>query len=403
MGLAFKNDLHDEFGTWPAAYIPYGGADLGEILAIGRAVGDGDDSAFHEAWMAAGDRLAAEAEEAASQSLRVSARELFLRASAFYAASYHPLYGAPINPRLVTAYRRQIEVFNKGLALSDPPVAAMRIPFEGTSMPAYFIPAVGQENAVRPLIILTNGYDATITDMYFASAVAATHRGYHCLIFDGPGQGEMLYEQGIHLRPDWESVVRAVVDHAINLPSVDPERIVLSGWSLGGHLAPRAASGEHRLAGCIADPGQWSLAGPFRDLAVKLGASSRAATNLAELDQSVLDRMMQIVSGNPRLKWKIVQRGFWVHGVDNLRDYLRSAEQFTMDGRADAIPCPTLMTLAEGDPLAGGTQAFFDQLRCPKALVRFTMAEGAGDHCEMGNRSLLNRRVLDWLDGILLP
>ena len=25
-------------------------------------------------------------------------------------------------------------------------------------------------------------------------------------------------------------------------------------------------------------------------------------------------------------------------------------------------------------------------------------AEGAGAHCEMGNRSLLNRRVLDWLD-----
>jgi len=25
-------------------------------------------------------------------------------------------------------------------------------------------------------------------------------------------------------------------------------------------------------------------------------------------------------------------------------------------------------------------------------------AEGAGGHCEMGNRSLLNGRVLDWLD-----
>jgi hypothetical protein len=30
--------------------------------------------------------------------------------------------------------------------------------------------------------------------------------------------------------------------------------------------------------------------------------------------------------------------------------------------------------------------------------VRFTTAEGAGGHCEMGNRSLLNARVLDWLD-----
>jgi len=31
-------------------------------------------------------------------------------------------------------------------------------------------------------------------------------------------------------------------------------------------------------------------------------------------------------------------------------------------------------------------------------LMHFTAAEGADGHCEMGNRSLLNRRVLDWLD-----
>jgi hypothetical protein len=30
--------------------------------------------------------------------------------------------------------------------------------------------------------------------------------------------------------------------------------------------------------------------------------------------------------------------------------------------------------------------------------MRFTAAEGADGHCEMANRSLLNRRVLDWLD-----
>ncbi|MFC4171726.1 alpha/beta hydrolase family protein [Microvirga sp. GCM10011540] len=401
MGLAFKNDLHDEFGTWPIAYIPYGGADFGEVLAVGRAVGDGGDTVFHEAWMAAGDRLATEAEEAKSRRLRSSARDLFLRASAFYAASYHPLYGAPVDPRLLTAFRKQIDAFNKGLALFNSPVEPMRIPFESTSMPAYFIPAAGHENAVRPLIILTNGYDATVTDMYFASAVAANRRGYHSLIFDGPGQGEMLYEQSIHLRPDWEVVVGAVVDYALNLPSVDSRCIVLSGWSLGGHLAPRAASGEHRLAACIADPGQWSIAAPFRDFAIKLGATPQAATHLGELDQSVLDRMMQVASDNPSFRWKIVQRGFWVHGVDNLRDYLRSAEQFTMDGRADAISCPTLMTLAEDDPLARGAEAFFDQLRCPKELVRFSTSEGAGEHCEMGNRSLLNRRVSDWLDGVL--
>jgi hypothetical protein len=49
MGRIFKDDFHDEFGTWPIAYIPYGGADFGEVLAVAQAVGDGDDSAFYEA------------------------------------------------------------------------------------------------------------------------------------------------------------------------------------------------------------------------------------------------------------------------------------------------------------------------------------------------------------------
>src|SRR5262249_12748218 len=79
------------------------------------------------------------------------------------------------------------------------------------------------------------------------------------------------------------------------------------------------------------------------------------------------------------------------------------AEQFTMRDRAEAIACPTLVTMAENDPLAAGAETFFDALRGPKkALLRFTAAEGADGHCEMQNRSLLNRRVLDWLDETLV-
>lgn len=91
----------------------------------------------------------------------------------------------------------------------------------------------------------------------------------------------------------------------------------------------------------------------------------------------------------------MVLRGYWVHGVNNLHDDLRAAEQFTIDGRADAMVCPTFLTSVKDKRLAGGTQIFFDWLRYPKPLIRFTSPEGACDHGETGNRSLLNRRVLD--------
>jgi acetyl esterase/lipase len=89
-----------------------------------------------------------------------------------------------------------------------------------------------------------------------------------------------------------------------------------------------------------------------------------------------------------------------VNGVENLRDYLRCIELFTMDRRAALIRCPTLITHAEDDPLAASAQTFFDALRCPKELVRFSSEEGAGNHCEMMDRSSLNRRALDWLDAV---
>lgn len=399
MGQIFQDLLHDEFGTWPLAYIPYGGADFGEIDAVARTVGAGDDGVFYEVWNTFADRLSNEAETALKEGHRTSARELFLRASAFYATSYHPLYGNPVRPLLLKAFRKQMQALDRGFALFETPIVPTRIPFLSGSMPAYIIPASGHERDVRPLIIFTNGYDGTITDMYFASAVAASRRGHHCLLFDGPGQGEMLYEHGIPLRPDWETVIAAVIDFAVTQPNIDPARIALNGWSLGGHLAPRAASGEHRLAALIADPATWSIAGGFREFIVhKFGVLREAAANLGNLEEATVSRFDEFIRKDRHLYWKIVQRGFWVHGVDNLRDYLSSAENFTMEGRAELIQCPTLLTMAENDSLGASAPSFFERLRCPKTLLRFSALEGAGNHCEMQNRSLLNRRALDWLD-----
>lgn len=394
----FQHPLHDDFGSWPIAFIPFGGVDYGEIAAVGRAVADGGDSAFHAAWAQAAERLAAEGEAVLARGHRDSARALFLKAVCCHAAAYHPLYGEPVDPRLLASFRRQTGLFERALALGDEPATALRIPFEGTTLPGWFLPAERGARERRPLLILTNGYDGTLSDMYFASAVAATRRGYHCVIFDGPGQGGALYEQGLRLRPDWETVVRAVVDHALTLETVDPKRIALNGWSLGGYLAARAASGEHRLAACIADPGLWSVAAGFRAAAVQLGVPRELTANLGDLPAPWMDRLEAVVAADPKLRWGVMQRGYWVHGVSTLRDYLAAVEHYTLDGRVESIRCPTLITVAEGDRLAHTAAALYEALGCTKRLLHFSAAEGASGHCEMQNRTLLNQRALDWLD-----
>ena len=175
---------------------------------------------------------------------RASRCRLTLWASVCYATSYHPLYGTPVDPRLLAAFRKQIAAFDAGLALLPHPVAPLRIPFEGTTLPGYFLPAVGHEDETRPLVICTNGYDATVTEMYFACAVPAARRGFHSLFFDGPGQGEMLIEHAMPMRPDWEKVIRAVVDFALTLPNVDPgaSRSPAGASAATSRSAPRAAS-----------------------------------------------------------------------------------------------------------------------------------------------------------------
>ena len=77
-------------------------------------------------------------------------------------------------------------------------------------------------------------------------------------------------------------------------------------------------------------------------------------------------------------------------------------EKWTLDAETvAAIRCPTLVTAAESDRASSDAKQLYDALTCPKTLLEFTDAEGAGMHCEMLNRSLANRRILDWLDDTL--
>lgn len=396
--MLFKDPLHEQLAGWTLAFIPYGAADYGEVACIAHSVGDGGDDAFYDAWTAAGERRMEEAQSALAQGHPDSAREAFLHAATCYGKAYHPLYGAPPDPRLLQGARRQYDAFEQALALDEFPGMRIDIPFEDAALPGWLIPARVHDKARRPLLILTNGYDGTATDLLFGAAVAASRRGYHSLVFDGPGQGLALFERGLHLRPDWETVVRHVLDVAQGLSSVDPERIALYGWSLGGYLAPRAAAHESRLAACIADPGRIAVADGFRAAAIRFGLDPAQAQDLGALPGDVLARMEQAFVRDRVRHWSVMRRGYWVHGVDNLRDYLASVERFTLADSVKRIRCPTLVTRARDDPLADGAEAFYEALDCPKTLLRFSSEDAAGGHCEMGNRSLLNRRVLDWLD-----
>jgi len=373
-----NNPIYQAFTQRAMCYIPTGGADFGECLVTIKKIADGNVDKWYQEWIATASRVENIGNESLKNGHRISACEAYLRASNYYHTAYFPLFGYPVDKRLIKAFDKEIEVFQKAAGLFKTPIEIIKIPFESTTLPAYFLKVDDSDNA-RPTIVYTNGYDSNIQEMYFAHAETALKRGYNCLLFDGPGQGRNLIQGNSYLRPDWEKVVTPVIDYALTRKEVDQTKIILAGWSFGGFLAPRAAAYEHRIAALIADPGQWDAAD--------------------SLNTSVINKISSLLNTDEMLHWRIVQRGFWALNVNCLEDFFKSMENFKVSHIAQNIRCPTLITLPEGDPIASGALALYKALNVSnKKLVHFSEEEGSGGHCEMLSRSLYNQSIFDWLD-----
>jgi pimeloyl-ACP methyl ester carboxylesterase len=142
----------------------------------------------------------------------------------------------------------------KTLPLFEHPIEPISIPYENTELHGFFLKGTSTSDK-RPLLILNNGSDGSLLDMWTWGGAGALARGYNCLAFDGPGQGYALWKQKLYFRPDWEKVITPVVDYALSRKEVDPKRIAIQGISQGGYWVPRAVAIEKRIAGAIADPG----------------------------------------------------------------------------------------------------------------------------------------------------
>jgi pimeloyl-ACP methyl ester carboxylesterase len=397
------NPLYEAFGTRALFQATYGGADFGECArAVGR-VGDGDALAWHREWSATADALVEAGDACAAAGHRVSAREAYVRATTYYRIGYYPLFGAPCDERLHASFDHEVEAFGKATPLWDQPVELVEIPFEaGATLPGVLVcPSEGSEP--RATIVHVNGYDSNVHEMFVSHAPAAIKRGYNILLFDGPGQGRNLIRDGRTMRPDWENVVRPVIDFALARPEVDQRRVILAGWSWGGFLAPRAAAFEDRIAALWADPGQWDQ----RDVVVgRLPLSDEEKASFPEsVDPAKLAPMESYLrsdAADPMLRWRLLQRGLWVHGKETLFDYLAEMTNYELSPVAANITCATLLTAAEGDPIASGAPKLLDAVAAKrKALISFTEADGAGGHCEGTARRLFHQRCYDWLDDTL--
>jgi pimeloyl-ACP methyl ester carboxylesterase len=396
MDLIFKDPQYSFQMLRAISATAGGAADIGECLATAARITEGDDESWYAAWVATAQRREQTGDEFLRQGHRLSAGKEFLRASNYYRTAEFFLRSKPGDPRILETWRKSRDAFLKYADLALHPILPANIPFEGKTLPGYLclVDGTGKQ---RPLLIVQTGFDGTKEELYYSQAVFALERDYNVLLFEGPGQGQVIREQGIPFRHNWETVVTPVVDFALTRQEVDPDRIALMGISFGGYLAPRAAAFEHRLKALIANGGVYD----FHSTAI--GGHPEAEDALddpassAEMDAYILQAMEQ----DPSLRWAMSNAMFTFKAASP-SDWMRMTRPYVMKDVAGSITARTLIVDSEGDrDMPGQAKKLYDAIVAPKDYMLFTAQDGAEEHCQVGAMVYSNSRILNWLDEVM--
>jgi hypothetical protein len=372
----------------------HSGGDVGKVLYLTRQVERGNFESAFLAFRQAGDEARALAEESLAGGHKESARQAYLWAQNFYNSATYFADGSKDPTRFEPTWELHYGCWLKSLPLFDPPIEPVMIPYEGTELHGFFIRGKGGPGK-RPLLILNNGSDGALLDMWLWGGAGALARGYDCLTFDGPGQGYALWKRKLYFRPDWEKVITPVVDYALTRPEVDPKRIAIQGVSQGGYWVPRAVAFEKRIAAAIADPGAVDVSASWNANLPKPMLQLLEAGRKAEFD-GYMEKTLDAAT-KPYLNFRMRPYGF-----TSYYDTFKAVQAYNVREVAGQIRCPLLIT----DPVnevyfPGQPRELYDLVTSPKELVHFSESDGADLHCEPKGTGLRDLRIFNWLDKTL--
>ena len=345
---------------------------LREAAARGADAGTPD---LLRAWSALADSLAIQAAGADKAGRVRTAGQLYARA-ANYLCQAERMQSAKAPGRIDT-YRRVLDLQASAMDRKDPRLSRVSVPYERTTLPAYFSQAPAADQGPVPVVIMWNSLDSTKEHMYSSGhweELAA--RGVSTLMVDCPGSGEALRLQGLTARVDTEAWAAACVDYLLTRPDIDSGAIGLTGWSLGGYYAPRAAAFEKRLA-----------------LVAAWGANHDWG--------AVQRRRLQREGERPVPHyWEHV---LWVWGYDDLAEFIEFADQINLDGIVEKITVPFLITHGANDrqiPLEYAHRSYAQAVASPKRELRiFTADEGGAEHIGLDHLPHVSTFVADWVAG----
>ena len=413
----------------------YKGADIGECLSTAYRIKEGDFESWYEQWIRTAKRVHSYAEESATNGHTTSAREAYLRATNYYRTAAFPIVD-PEDKRLPSTIDLSKECFKKAVSLFPFVVEQIEIPYEGTSLPGYFyhVPKsynhheksqlknesdhVSQKSDVSykgnsyesyvnrvayPTLVVHGGFDSTLEELYYLAAAPALERGYNCLTFEGPGQGNVSIRQKLPFRYDWEKVVTPVLEFALskkNEYNIDPNRIALMGISMGGYLAARVVSFERRFSAAILYDGVYDGYD-----SIKAGFPAELSYAVEKGDSEFVNSYITcLMEADSNIRFNI-QHGMYTTGSKTPYELISRAKAYSVKDIIKNIKTPILVLEGEkDDSFPGQAKKVYDELvsvpQAYKKYILFTEEEGAEEHCQSGATGLVSQRIFDWLDEI---
>jgi alpha-beta hydrolase superfamily lysophospholipase len=346
---------------------------LQEASAAG---GQGDQEAWHLAWEKLARQVEGIAAEGSQSGHEVTAKHHFMRASLYY--QWAEAFLPPNDPRCRPLYARHLETFAQAARRSSPAMEIVEIPFEGSTVHGYFVPA--PVPGPRPAVVLSDGLDGTKEEMVYV-ALALAERGISTLAIDHPGQGATLRLSGLKARFDSEAAAGAAVDYLQSRSDVAPDRLGIVAASMGGYYAPRAAAYEKRFKACVA----WGAVYDYH---------------------AVWARRFNAVPGQPLALDKTKAMGTTGEHILNIvgaRDFdevLHKLEPFHLRDAAKDITCDILIVHGEDDKQtpASDAQLLFERISSKNKVMRvFTRAEGGAAHVQLDRPEPALSMLSDWL------
>jgi dipeptidyl aminopeptidase/acylaminoacyl peptidase len=343
------------------AQVAVGGADLFECARTAARIGSSttDGEVWQAEWSRTAREVADDGQAALDHGEIVTARRALQRSCSYWRHSEFFLRSA--DPRREEAYRTGTANFIRAAELSGGLIERIHVPFEGITMDGYFVRPDASGEA-RPTVLFLGGADSWAEELYFLGGTEFPARGLNVVMVDTPGRGSSLRFKQLYSRPDYEVPVAAVLDHIVQRPDVDADRIGLAGVSFGGYYAPRAAAFEPRVKAVAAWCGTWSILTDFYEF------------------YPPLQEQLQ-----------------WLSGSADDAEAREKLAAFTLDGVADKIDVPVYVMHGTDDIIMDikGAERFVEALTNDDVTV--DIYEGAGSlHCSYDYFSVATSRLADW-------